>query len=113
MMVNGMEAPTPKAGGAYQINIKTRDSIGPVFKKVSKSGGNLIIEFDGIGNGLTALDKGLENSKIAWKDSVYVKANAKMENNKVVVNSPEIYNPLFVRYAWGDTKIAILFNKEG
>ena len=86
---------------------------GPIFKKVSLSGSNLIVEFNGIGSGLTASSQGLENFEIAGKDSVYVKAEAKIENNKVVVSSPAINNPLFVRYAWGDTNIATLFNKEG
>ncbi len=86
---------------------------GPVFKKVGRSGSNLIVEFNGVGSGLTASPKGLENFEIAGKDLVYVKAEAKIENNKVVVGNPAINDPVFVRYAWGDTNIATLFNREG
>ncbi|MGF7077690.1 sialate O-acetylesterase [Mucilaginibacter sp. UYCu711] len=86
---------------------------GPIFKKVSVSGSNLIVEFNGTGSGLTASAQGLDNFEIAGKDSVYITANAKIENNKVIISSPEVNKPLFVRYAWGDTKIATLFNKEG
>jgi sialate O-acetylesterase len=86
---------------------------GPVFKKVIKTGSKLIIEFNGIGHGLTASASGLANFEIAGMDLVYVKADAIIENNKVVVSSPSINNPLFVRYAWGDTNTATLFNKDG
>lgn len=86
---------------------------GPIFKKVSTAGNNLIVEFNGVGSGLIASDNGLDNFEIAGKDSVYVKAQARIENNKVIVSNPAINSPVFVRYAWGDTNIATLFNKEG
>ncbi|MGY4386489.1 sialate O-acetylesterase [Pedobacter sp. UYP24] len=86
---------------------------GPVFKKVTLAGNKLIVEFNGIGSGLIAPANRLENFEIAGKDSVYVKADAKIVNDKIIVSSPTINKPLFVRYAWGDTKIATLFNKEG
>lgn len=86
---------------------------GPIFKKVITSGSTLIVEFTGVGGGLTASDQGLENFEIAGKDSVYLKAAARIENNKVIVSNPAITRPVFVRYAWGDTNIATLFNKEG
>jgi sialate O-acetylesterase len=41
-------------------------------------------------------------------------ANAKIENNKVVVWSDQITNPLAVRYAWADNpEGANLYNAEG
>jgi sialate O-acetylesterase len=86
---------------------------GPVFKKVSKSGSNLIVEFDGIGSGLVASAQGLNNFEIAGEDSVFVKADAKIIKDKVIVNNQAVINPVFVRYAWGDTLVATLFNKEG
>ncbi|MFD2145438.1 sialate O-acetylesterase [Mucilaginibacter antarcticus] len=86
---------------------------GPIFKKCIVSGSNLIIVFNGVGSGLTASVQGLDNFEIAEKDSVYAKAVARIENNKVIVSSATISHPVFVRYAWGDTNVATLFNKEG
>ncbi len=86
---------------------------GPLYKKVSSSGNKLIIEFESIGSGLLASDKGLTNFEIAGADKVYVPAQAKIVNNKVVVSSPSVAAPVYVRYAWSDSSAATLFNKEG
>jgi sialate O-acetylesterase len=96
-----------------EYGFKNLVASGPVFKKVSKSGSDLIVQFDGIGSGLVASSQGLDNFEIAGGDSVFVKADAKILNDKVIVHNQVINNPVFVRYAWGDTLIATLFNKEG
>ena len=36
-----------------------------------------------------------------------------LQNNKVYIYSSKIQNPKYARYAWKDTSIASLFNKEG
>jgi len=71
------------------------------------------LSFDYVGSGLTASVKGLENFEIAGADKVYVKAEAKIENNKLIVSSTLVVNPVYVRYAWSDGSSASLFNKEG
>lgn len=86
---------------------------GPLYKKVSASGHELIIEFESVGSGLAASDKGLFGFKIAGADKRYVAAQAKIVGNKVVVNSPSVAAPVYVRYAWSDSSAASLFNKEG
>lgn len=86
---------------------------GPLFKKARVAGNELIIEFEFVGRGLVALPAGLNNFEIAGADKVYVKAQAKIVNNKVVVSNPTVAAPLFVRYAWSDSSSATLFNKEG
>ncbi len=86
---------------------------GPLYKKVSVSGNELIIEFGSIGSGLLASDKGLSNFEIAGADKIYVSAQAKIVDNKMVVSSPSIADPVYVRYAWSDASAATLFNKEG
>ena len=86
---------------------------GPLYKKVVASGKELIVDFDYVGSGLLASDKGLTNFEIAGADKVYVPAQAKIVNNKVVVSSPSVAAPVYVRYAWSDSSAATLFNKEG
>ncbi|MEJ7684170.1 MAG: hypothetical protein WKG06_41225 [Segetibacter sp.] len=41
---------------------------GPLYKKVSASGNELIIEFESVGSGLAASDKGLFGFEIAGAD---------------------------------------------
>lgn len=86
---------------------------GPLYKKIRVSGTELIIEFGSIGSGLLASGKGLSNFEIAGADKVYVSAQAKIVDNKVVVSSSSIAAPVYVRYAWSDASAATLFNKEG
>ena len=86
---------------------------GPLFKKAIRSGNKLIVDFEFIGSGLLASDKGLTNFEIAGADKIFVPARAKIVDNKVVVSSTEVANPMYVRYAWTDSSAATLFNKEG
>jgi sialate O-acetylesterase len=86
---------------------------GPLYKKTTVKGNEIIIDFESIGSGLLASDKGLFNFEIAGADKVYLKANAKIKDNKVVVSNDTIISPVYVRYAWTDGSSASLFNKEG
>lgn len=86
---------------------------GPFYKKVSASGNELIIEFESVGSGLAASDKGLFGFEVAGADKMYVAAQVKIADNKVVVSSPSVAAPIYVRYAWSDSSAASLFNKEG
>jgi sialate O-acetylesterase len=86
---------------------------GPLYKKTIMKGKELIVEFESIGSGLLASNQGLSNFEIAGANKAYVKAEAKIVNNKVVVSSQSVAVPVYVRYAWSDGSSASLFNKEG
>ena len=86
---------------------------GPLYKNSEVSGNKLIVTFDFIGSGLTSYDKELSAFEIAGADKKYVAAEAYIENNKVYINSSKIQNPKYARYAWKDTSVASLFNREG
>ncbi|HTH55011.1 MAG TPA: sialate O-acetylesterase [Cyclobacteriaceae bacterium] len=86
---------------------------GPLFKSVKKSGDRLIISFK-YDDGLKPLfGNELNYFSIAGADKKFVWAEAKIEDNKVVVTSERVPNPQFVRYAWADNPIgANLVNRE-
>jgi len=86
---------------------------GPLYENFEVSGNKLIVTFDFVGSGLTSYDKELAAFEIAGADKKYVKAKAYIENNKVYIYSSKIQNPKYARYAWKDTSIASLFNREG
>jgi sialate O-acetylesterase len=86
---------------------------GPLFQKAILSGNKLIVKFHSTGSGLIAGASGLNNFEIAGVDRSYVKAQAEIIKNTVVVSSPLIAKPVYVRYAWSDGSDATLFNKEG
>jgi sialate O-acetylesterase len=86
---------------------------GPVFKSMSVTGGSIKLQFDNAGDGLIAKDGKLKEFEVAGKDGRYVKADAKIVNNEVLVSSLKIKEPVSVRYCWRNGAEASLFNKAG
>jgi sialate O-acetylesterase len=88
---------------------------GPIYRSAIRDGDRIIIEFDQIGSGLVVKGGGeLNQFAIAGADRKFVWAEARIENNHVIVRSDEIKSPVFVRYAWADNpEGANLYNKEG
>lgn len=86
---------------------------GPLFKKVTASGNGLLITFDFAGTGLIAAPGGLNNFEIAGADKVFVKADAQIYGDNVLVSNASVIKPIYVRYAWSDSSSGTLFNKEG
>jgi sialate O-acetylesterase len=88
---------------------------GPIYKSMKVEGNKIVLTFDHVGSGLMAKGNGkLKYFSIAGKDKRFVWAKAKIENNKVVVWSDKVTNPVAVRYAWADNPAgANLYNKEG
>jgi sialate O-acetylesterase len=86
---------------------------GPVYKSMSVSAGMVKLQFENVGEGLVGKNDKLKEFEIAGKDGKYVKAEAKIVNNEVVVSSPKIKEPVTVRYCWRNGAEASLFNKEG
>ena len=87
--------------------------VGPVYKSMSVSAGTVKLQFDNVGEGLIAKNGNLKEFEIAGKDGRYVKANAKIVNNEVLVSSPLVREPVSVRYCWRNGAEASLFNKAG
>jgi sialate O-acetylesterase len=88
---------------------------GPVYQDMKIDGNRIILTFTNTGSGLIAKGGGdLRQFAIAGKDKRFVWAQAKIENDKVVVWNSKISNPVAVRYAWADNpEGANLYNKEG
>ena len=85
----------------------------PLYKTHTISGNKVIIEFDHVGSGLTAIDSKLEGFEIAGADKKYVPATAIIINNTIELSAATVQKPVCARYAWSDNGIATLFNKEG
>ena len=76
----------------------------PEFQKMEIKGDKIILTFDDVGTGLKIKngDK-LDEFAIAGADKKFVWANAKIVGkNKVEVSSPDVKNPLAVRYAFNN-----------
>lgn len=99
---------------------------GPMFKAMSVKGGKAIIGFSELGGGLmVGLKEGrksvvaqpggkLERFAIAGEDKNWVWADAVIEGDTVVVSSPQVPNPVAVRYAFSSNPAGSnLYNKAG
>jgi sialate O-acetylesterase len=89
------------------------DVSGPVYKSMSKDGKSIKIQFDNIGNGLVAKGGKLTEFEIAGENGKYVRANAKIVDNMVVVSALDVTDPVSVRYCWHNGSTASLFNSAG
>jgi sialate O-acetylesterase len=90
-------------------------SSGPVYESMKVDHNKVILTFSHIGGGLEA--KGgdeLKSFAICGADKKFVWAHAEIRDDKVVVWSDDVTNPVAVRYAWADNPVgANLYNKEG
>lgn len=88
---------------------------GPLYQSSTIDGNKIILSFTNTGSGLVSNDgEPLYYFAIAGEDKKFVWANAKIEDNKVIVWNDTINNPKYVRYAWADNPDgANLYNKEG
>lgn len=88
---------------------------GPVYKSSEAKDGKIILSFDYTDGGLVIKNNTEGNSfVIAGADKIFKKAYIKVEGDKLVVSSPEVAEPVAVRYAWSNRVYHVtLFNKAG
>jgi sialate O-acetylesterase len=87
---------------------------GPLYKKMQIEGEKARISFEYTGSGLKTRDgNDLNYWEIAGSDGKFVKANAVIDANTVIVSSPEIKSPSAVRFGWDELANPNLINKEG
>jgi len=90
-------------------------SSGPTFKSMAIKENEIILTFDNMGSGLSTSDKNgaILGFEIAGADKIFHYAKAYVSNNKVIVYSENVANPLAVHYGWADDAGACnLYNKE-
>jgi sialate O-acetylesterase len=98
---------------------------GPTFDKMTVEGSAVRVSFTHLGGGLVLADApvtmqgclptpttDLLGFAIAGADQKFVLAQAKIDGATVVVSSPDVPNPVAVRYDWANLTQANLYNKE-
>lgn len=88
---------------------------GPFYDGSKVEGSKIRVHFTHTGQGLVFRNgEKLQGFAIAGADKKFVWADAQIEGNDVIVSSPTVPTPAFVRYAWdGAHPWANLFNKDG
>ena len=87
---------------------------GPLYKSMAVEGEKVRISFEHVGGGLRTSD-GREPDwfEIAGADGKFIKGEAKIEGETVVVRSDKVKEPMAVRFGWHEEAEPSLMNKEG
>jgi sialate O-acetylesterase len=86
---------------------------GPLLMKQKIRKNEITLTFKNTDGGLGVKGKTLKGFAIAGADKKWVRADARLDGNKVIVSSPEVPSPVAVRYAWADNPEFSLFNGMG
>jgi sialate O-acetylesterase len=86
---------------------------GPTLKSVEPMPGAIRVRFDHADGGLVAKDGEAKEFSVAGTDHKWHWAEAKIDGDSVVVSSPEVPEPVNVRYAWESNPRATLYNGAG
>jgi sialate O-acetylesterase len=86
---------------------------GPQYDKLTVSDGKATLSFTHLGGGLIAKDGPLTGFTIAGADQKFHNATAEIQGETVVVSSPEVKEPVAVRFGWADFPVVNFWNKAG
>ncbi|MBB5352125.1 sialate O-acetylesterase [Haloferula luteola] len=85
---------------------------GPVAKTLKADGSQLVLQFDHAA-GLKALGGPLKGFELAGSDGSFHPATGSIDGNQLRLSSPEVANPVSVRYGWAAVPDANLINGAG
>ena len=86
----------------------------PTFKSATCRGNQLVASFDCTAGGLVAKDgPEVKGFAIAGVDRKFVWADARIVGDTVVVSSPQVSQPVAVRYAWANNPVCNVYGKTG
>ena len=89
---------------------------GPVFQKMEIGEHQAALYFDHTGSGLTVqgAHSSVQEVMVAGQDRKFYPATATIDGHRLIVSSPDVPEPVAVRYAWADhPPRANLYNREG
>ncbi len=88
---------------------------GAIYDSMKIEKDKIVLQFKHQGGGLMTPNPGeeLKGFIIAGSDRKFHLARAVIEGNKVIVSSPDVPNPVAVRYGWMHSPVVNLYNREG
>jgi sialate O-acetylesterase len=95
----------------YKQNIGVYKS--PVLKNVVVNKDKLILSFDNAPTGLISKNKTISGFFISGEKEEWLVAEAKIDNDKIIVWNKTLKQPVYVRYGFSNTLIGNVFSKEG
>ncbi len=96
-----------------RISARRVEYSGPVLKTATIEGTTVRVYYDHVGGGLVVRGGKLEGFALAGANRRYVWADAKIDGDDVLVSSPLVKEPKFLRYDYVDVPGHCLWNKAG
>ncbi len=89
------------------------EDAGPLYRETAVEGNALRVLFDHASGGLTAQsDATVSGFEIAAADHHFVAADAKIAGETILVSSPSVAQPKYVRYGWANSPVLHLMNGQ-
>lgn len=88
------------------------DYSGPLFREATPEGASIRAWFDDA-KGLMAKGGEVTGFEVAGQDGKFQPATAKVDGETVLATSPEVAEPVYVRYGWANSPQCNLFNAAG
>lgn len=88
-------------------------SAGPTYRSMKVVGDKVTIRFDDVGKGLAVRGPKLTGFAVAGADKKFVWADAAVVGDTVVVSSPGVSTPAYVRFGWASYPVVNLWNQDG
>lgn len=86
---------------------------GPQFRQATTDANGLRVWFHGASWPLESKGGPLQGFEIAGNDRHFVPASARIDGKTVLVSSPEVAAPKYVRYGWQNAPVVNLFDSAG
>ena len=98
---------------AARIFGKAVEYSGPIFRDATLEGAAVRVRYDHLGGGLVVKGGKLEGFALAGSDRKWVWADARVDGEDVLVSSPRVKQPKFLRYDYVDVPRYRLWNQAG
>ncbi|MFR3548972.1 MAG: hypothetical protein ACLTTW_01045 [Coprobacter sp.] len=88
---------------------------GPIYKSIEIKGNKIYVNFSNAPKGVAPLETELPDFEIAGADKIFYPAKAIIEaqSGRLGVSSPQVPNPVAVRYAYKNFVVGSLFDVYG
>jgi sialate O-acetylesterase len=86
---------------------------GPVYDKMTRKDGKVMLHFTHVGKGLEAKDGKLQGFTIAGSDRKFYNAKAEIQGDTILVWCDKVTEPVAVRFGWANCPVVNLWNKDG
>ncbi len=87
------------------------DYSGPLFRQANAENDAVRVWFDQAASGLKTKSGGaLEGFEVAGDDHHFVDGTARVDEASVLVSSPQVKAPKYVRYGWQNAPVLTLYN---